>query len=323
MVRKILLALAVSFYLSFRLVIASPIEVNTYDTVEIVGPDILLGDIAVISGDNLDRVAALKSLKIGNAASPGNSVVFTNELLGMRLSAAGGDYTDITWQIKQPVIVTTKAQSISADMLIAFAEDYIKEQIGTAKIFHIDHMSIPNAVIAPDGNLSFRVDLPYGIRYNAPTNAIVNIYINDYLYNKSNIRFKVRSYEKVVVINRTLPRKYILTKEDVRLENSDTSKLEPGYITDIDQVIGLVTKRVLQDGTPLSKNMLEKPVIIKRMAMVNIVSNINGIVVKVDGQALQDGREGSFIRVKNVNSNKIVSGKVIDSSTVEVLTHKR
>lgn len=313
-----------AFMLSPTLGIASPIEITTYDKVEVSGPDILLGDIATFSGEDANRIYELKQLKIGNAANPGNSIVLTNELLGIRLTAAGGNYADVVWNVEQPITVITKSQMISSEMLAGLAKSYISEQLlgsgNDEKEYHVDGIDLPNAVIAPDGNLTFEVKLPYGIKYNAPTNAMVNIYINDRLYNKSNVRFKVRAYEQVAVIGQTLPAKHLVTKEDLYLEKLDTSKLKPGYVTDIDTVLGLETRRTLQNGTPLNIYMLEKPVIIKQLAMINIISNVNGIMVKTSGQALQEGREGNSIRVKNISSNKVVVGKVIDGSTVEIST---
>jgi flagellar basal body P-ring formation protein FlgA len=323
MIKKILV-FAMAFMLLTSLVSASSIEITTYDNVEISGPDILLGDIAMISGDDANRINELKQLKIGNAANPGNSVVLTNELLGARLVGAGGNYSDVVWNVAQPITITTKSQTISSEMLAGLAKSYINEQLKSgadAKEYHVDGIDLPNLVIVPDGNLTFEVTLPYGIKYNVPTNAVVNIYIDKRLYNKSNVRFKVRSYEQVAVISQVLATKHILTQEDLHFEKLDTSKLSPGYITDITKVLGMETRRGLQNGTPLNIYMLEKPIIIKQLAMINIISNVNGIVVKTSGQALQDGREGNVIRVKNVSSNRIITGKVIDGSTVEVSTH--
>jgi len=323
MIKKIVLVFMTLFMLLPNFVIASSIEITTYDKVEISGPDILLGDIATFSGEDANHIYELKQLKIGNAANPGNSIVLTNELLGARLVGAGGDYTDVVWNVQQPITITTKFQTITSEMLAGLAKSYINEQIDSengAKEYHVDGIDLPNAVIVPDGKLTFEVTLPYGIKYNAPTNAMVNIYIDDRLYNKSNIRFKVRVYEQVAVVGQTLPAKHIVTKEDLHLEKLDTSKLKTGYITDIDTVVGLETRRTLQNGTPLNSYMLDKPIIIKQLAMINIMSNVNGIVVKTSGQALQDGREGNVIRVKNISSNKVVVGKVIDGSTVEIST---
>lgn len=323
MTKKIVLLFMMCFAFSLSLVNASPIEITTYDKVEVSGPDILLGDIAKISGEDSKRIYELQCLKIGNAANPGSSVVLTSELFGMRLMAAGGDYTDVTWNVGEPITIITKSQTVSSDMLSGLAKSYINERLGSeinGKEYHIDGIDLPNAVIAPAGNLTFEVTLPYGIKYNVPTNAIVNIYVDDRLYNKSTVRFKVRTYEQVAVLSQALSAKHILTKEDLHFEKLDTSKMNPGYITDITKVLGMETRRGLQNGTPLNIYMLEKPIIIKQMAMINIMSNVNGIVVKTSGQALQDGREGNSIRVKNISSNKVVVGKVIDSSTVEVST---
>jgi flagella basal body P-ring formation protein FlgA len=68
--------------------------------------------------------------------------------------------------------------------------------------------------------------------------------------------------------------------------------------------------------------MVNKPVLIKRGSMVILIALVGSMEVTASGQAMQDGYEGQLIRVKNVNSNKIVLGKVIEENKVQVLTHK-
>jgi flagella basal body P-ring formation protein FlgA len=52
--------------------------------------------------------------------------------------------------------------------------------------------------------------------------------------------------------------------------------------------------------------------------MVRLVANIGAVRVTARAEALQDGRAGQAIRVRNVDSNRIVSGRVIDRNLVEI-----
>ncbi|MDF2635242.1 MAG: flagella basal body P-ring formation protein FlgA, partial [Pelosinus sp.] len=72
----------------------------------------------------------------------------------------------------------------------------------------------------------------------------------------------------------------------------------------------------------ITDSMVNKPVLIKRGSMVILIALVGSMEVTASGQAMQDGYEGQLIRVKNVNSNKIVLGKVIEENKVQVLTHK-
>lgn len=302
---------------------ASPASIRVYEKVNVAGPDIFLGDIAQIDCADDARAAALRSLKIGNAAAPGGKVVFTEDLLKIRLAAASGDYTEVVWQIPALVTVETGAQSISADTLVNLAIGFIEEQLRLEpmqRMHTVERAGMPNALLAPEGEISYQVTLPYGLKYNAPTNVLIWVYVDGQLYKKVTFRLRVHVYEQVVVTSRSLAAKQQITEADLHLENLDTSKIAAGYLTDVKKAVGLVVKRALPGGTPLSAIMLDKPVIIKRMTMINIISNVGGVEVRMEGQALQDGKEGQIIRVKNIKSDKMLNAKVVDASTVEVLS---
>ena len=134
------------------------------------------------------------------------------------------------------------------------------------------------------------------------------------------VRMKIHVYEPVVVARHALDSKQVLTERDVQLEKMDVTKIGHYYFTEPKVVIGMVLKRVVNAGTPINSMMIDKPIIMKRMSMIRIISRFGGIEVETDGQALQDGREGDLIRIKNMRSNKILSGKVVDQVTVDVST---
>lgn len=60
------------------------------------------------------------------------------------------------------------------------------------------------------------------------------------------------------------------------------------------------------------------PILIKRRDNVEIVLRIGDLQVTARGEALQDGRAGERISVRNVDSNRVIHGKVVDQSAVEI-----
>jgi flagella basal body P-ring formation protein FlgA len=51
---------------------------------------------------------------------------------------------------------------------------------------------------------------------------------------------------------------------------------------------------------------------------VDVFASGNGIFVTMKGLALEDGVEGSFVRVKNLSSNKEFQAKVLSENSVKV-----
>lgn len=319
--KKILIVFLIAFLAARAAFAAAPAWITVDENARVKGPDILLGDIAQISCEDAARAGALARLKIGNAAAPGGKVSLSERLLRLRLTAAGGDLEGVVWEIPPLVVVETNAAAISGEKLKALVADYIGEQMkleDNGRQFTVELLSDPADLLAPDGKISYEIELPYGIKDNAPTNVVVSVHADGRFYKKVLMRAKVHVYERVVVTNRSLASKETVGEADVRLEYLDTGRLAPGYLTELNQAVGMVVKRVVNKGVPLTAYMIDRPILIKRMAAVDIVSSVGGARVKTEGVALQDGRAGDLIRVRNVKSGKSVSGRVVGDSTVEV-----
>jgi hypothetical protein len=60
------------------------------------------------------------------------------------------------------------------------------------------------------------------------------------------------------------------------------------------------------------------PVLVKCRDVVRLVTRVGDLDVVATGEAMEDGRAGQDIRLRNVDSGRMVRGRVADRSTVEV-----
>lgn len=282
---------------------------------QVTGPYFTLGDIAGISGDDNERINALRQIKLGHAPAPGQSFVLTPEILSARLSAANTDFTGVSWQIPPQFRVTALSQLVSGQRLAGQARDYLNMRLAGGDV-EITPIGQPQDVVVPPGDIMFNIELPYGVRYNAPTTVIVGITVAGQTYATVNLRFDIKRYEQVAVAGRALAARELITGDNVVFERRDVGRMPPGYFTDLKKILGLAVSRQLAPGTAITDSILKKPVLVKRGKTVNIVAQIGGIEVTVPGIAQQDGSEGQLIRVQNANSKKVITGLVVDAATV-------
>lgn len=325
MFNKVWMLILLQLWLLIAAANAEGITIVMSPEVRVEGAFITLGQLADISGDDMTRVSSLRQLKLGSAAAPGSSIVLTKELLGMRLAATGSDFRDIEWKIPDTVKVTTDFQVISGQALIDKAIVDLEGQAGlraSSGDLRITPIGSVQDIIVPRGQIVLTSYLPYGIRYNTPTTAQITIHVNNQVFTKINLKFNSKLYRQVAVATSQIAPGEILTTDKLRYERMDTGRLGTGYFTDMNKVLGLVTKRSLTPGMVVTDGMVNKPVLIKRGSLVNIVARIGSMEVTAAGQAMQNGHEGELIRVQNINSKKIISAKVLDEGTVQVLTYK-
>ncbi|MEP3047904.1 MAG: flagellar basal body P-ring formation chaperone FlgA [Roseibium sp.] len=84
------------------------------------------------------------------------------------------------------------------------------------------------------------------------------------------------------------------------------------------QLVGLVARRTLLPGQPIPVNAVEKQLLVKRGESARLVFREQGLLIIMQVEALQNGGAGSFVRVRNVDSGLVVSGRVQDDGTILV-----
>jgi len=74
----------------------------------------------------------------------------------------------------------------------------------------------------------------------------------------------------------------------------------------------------LKPGTVLKWSHLSKITLVRKGQVVNVFASGKGIFVEMKGQAMEDGVEGSFVRIKNISSNREFQAKVLNENSVKV-----
>lgn len=115
----------------------------------------------------------------------------------------------------------------------------------------------------------------------------------------------------------------IYPKETIRadmLESRDADARFAGaeVATDLAQIVGKVSRTTLLPGRPVALNMLEAQRIVAVGARVRIVFRESGVAIVALGVALQPGGEGEIIRVRNLDSQIVVTGTIRRDGSVLV-----
>ena len=170
-----------------------------------------------------------------------------------------------------------------------------------------------------EGNISYDVSIPGGIRYGAVVPVHVKVVVNGRVKRNAICYFKIHVYQKVVVAAHDLLPEKELTEGDIYLEDREVNSTSARYLTDKSKVLGQVLNRSVKQGKMLTENMLQQPVVITARTPVDIVATVNNVQVKIQGEAVESGRVDEIIRVRNLRSGKVLKGRVIDAQTVEIV----
>ena len=109
-----------------------------------------------------------------------------------------------------------------------------------------------------------------------------------------------------------------INKEDLVAIRLPSSRFSRDAIRSAELAVGAKLRRNVNAQTPLREAWLSIPPLVRRGATVELVFNRGAISLTAQGEALTDGRRGAMIRVRNLKSKKIVTGRVIGINRVEV-----
>ncbi|APZ43033.1 flagellar basal body P-ring formation chaperone FlgA [Acidihalobacter ferrooxydans] len=129
---------------------------------------------------------------------------------------------------------------------------------------------------------------------------------------------RVDAYIEVVVAARPLLRGTHVAGGQLTHAERNAASLPYGYFTQASEVVGQVLTRNLAPGAVLTPQGLRPPMLVKRGQIVSVTAGSGGLSVSTHGEALQNGARGALIRVRNLQSNRIVQGRVTSVGTVHV-----
>ena len=185
--------------------------------------------------------------------------------------------------------------------------------------YTLEAVHVPRELRLPEGDYELEVTVPNGLRYWGNTAVKLQAVVDGKPFRAIVCHFKIHLFDQVAVATRLLMPGQPVGDGDFRFEEREVGASPQKFVTRREDVVGMVLGRPVQPGQVIQRFMLHRPVLVESGSQVTIVSNSHGVSVKMDGIALDNGREGTVIRVRNVSTHRIVKAKVLDAHTVEAV----
>ncbi len=133
------------------------------------------------------------------------------------------------------------------------------------------------------------------------------------------LQSEIKLLRSVPVLNTAVRAGAVLEKSMVTMRQVNLLQLRSPALDMIEPYIGMKISRSLQAGVPLSKSILEMPATIKRGDHISILSGKGVVQVAAKGYALNDGYLNDTIKVRNVDSKKVIQALVVDQGYVRTM----
>lgn len=128
---------------------------------------------------------------------------------------------------------------------------------------------------------------------------------------------QVTARAKALVATRALTMGEKINSRDVKEQETEINFTNDAFAT-LDDLDGKTTGRSIQMGRAIYKSDLKREVVIQRGQMIRAVSGSDAFEVSAQMQAEDNGAVGDTVRLKNPETQKLMSGRVIDRGLVRI-----
>ncbi|MEO2030913.1 MAG: flagellar basal body P-ring formation chaperone FlgA [Planctomycetaceae bacterium] len=316
------------FAVSVAVPAGARIQIELRPDAAVESSEIRLGDIADIRGAAPRSVSTLQKLDIARLRVGQDSLSIRLSRVAIRLQLAGWSLQDFQVTGAPTVVVTRRIPEPVTDTAIeAAALDTMRKTFNVpseelrVRLTSPFMTSLPRA-LQQDESLRLEVLPPLSSRIGAVP-LIVRLLRDSRLVNSRTGRFEVLRLQKVAVTRTSMPRGHVIDDRDFQMESRFLAA--PADQLDESQVVGSQVRTSLSAGAMISLRDLQPATkrqevqIVRSRDNVQVTAFSGGFKVQLTAaQALQSGRRGDTIRVKNLKSNEILTGRVTGPGQIEI-----
>lgn len=289
-------------------------------------------DIASVTGADADAIAEIGDVDISIFSPDKAEEVIPRDRITARLILAGYNGREVVVTGANLVQVRRqKEQQDSAPSQVGVVSVEAAARSALAATFNVEPEDIDAKLASPldvsidEGDNSVTVDVlpPTNVRPGR-VRLPIRVFSKGRLKQVTSGLFDLRLRQRVVLASATLPVGAVLTANSVTFQEKWVTKRE-----DFPQPQALPrwkVRRPIQQGETVTLSDLipiapgeEEPVVIEARDVVQLVARGKGINATVPAaEALESGRVGDTIRVRNMHSRRVVVGQIVSAEEVEV-----
>jgi flagellar basal body P-ring formation protein FlgA len=146
----------------------------------------------------------------------------------------------------------------------------------------------------------------------------LEIEIDNIFKRRIGINSRVIVSERVVKTSRQIKRGEIFTKDNIHLETIKSERLIGNTIKKIEDALGYEAVNYLPNGKTLNHRSMKKPALGSKGEKIMILAEKGGMKITTPGILKEDGYENAMVQVLNIESKKIIYGRLVDANTVKV-----
>lgn len=296
----------------------TPLRIELAKEVTVEGDGIQLGSLAEITGGSDELAAKARALPLGRCPQAKETITIDRATILARLACNNVDTSAVEFAGADKTAVRRKEKSFSADEMLKAAEAYLDKNLPAPSGRKWMPAKPPEALTLAENSATTLVCAP--AKNSAKDAPILKLsaMAGEKELASTTIAFRLGYMTVQVTAAKEIAAGGTLTPENTKVASVASDKPPAAELL---QPYGQKVKEAVAAGAVIKPEMLDKPpaaaVAIKRDEAVVMRIKGSGFVVTAMGQAMQDGKTGELIKVRNVDSKRVIAARVMPDGTVE------
>jgi flagella basal body P-ring formation protein FlgA len=290
---------------------AATISLDIAPAALVKGPQVTLGEIAVVQCEDQGAAAKLQSITIGCAPLPGKSRSLDSTYIRVRLRQHGFDPDQIQAAWPDAVLVTTRSMiAAGADWAAAGKEALLSQAPAESDEAIATCSRVPPDMVLPEGALELKAE-PLGTAAGGSRLVKITALVDGQPYSSQTICYRLQRFAQVLVAHRQIERGRPIAEGDVAVERREvTASANDGPYDRAADLAGLRARRTLRPGDMLTRSSVEQIPAVRRGDQVWVTAVCGAIRVSAEAIACADAPANSRVRLKNPTSGETFAAEI-------------
>jgi len=294
------------------------ISVTIQKNVTVKSEDIKLGEIAEINAPE-NIAGEISGIVVAPSPKPGRQKNVRSARIKDLLESRFPENKNVDLDIPALIIVSRGSQSVSEETLKDFYVKKVLEMSGGESL-DISDFRVRGKNVFPVGEFEIRPqDDSREIRlgnFSLP----VDIYVDGSRQGRLTLSGHTGKKTEMLCAVRNILKGSVLTADDIKVGTRDARNGENGnFLTDPALAVGKKVISAVRAGAAISEKNLAVPSMLKKGDKVRLVAKAGLLSLETSGEVLSDAGPGAQVRIKNIDTGKVLTAKVVDSTTVEAV----
>ena len=276
-----------------------------------------LGQVGIIRGTE-SLVAKASEIALGRISVPGQKIVIDRNIVLSRLACNGIPASQVTLTGAEKITVKKQEQIITSNDFVKLASSFMKKNPPGVSVCEFKPIRSAKDFVITGTVKEIKLS-PRLVQSRAINQAMVEIALlcDGQKIGVREVIFGLKYNCRQAVTKVNIPAGAVISPENVKIEKRTSNNPEPANWK---APYGLIAKRQIPANTVLSPHMagpVKSPIIAKRNQKVVIRIDGPGFLITALGQVMQDGRAGEYIKVRNIDSQRIILVRINEDGSVK------